>query len=121
MRVLICGSRTWTDPEPIGSVLDGIYERGPGKMVLIHGNARGADLLAQDHLLGVEDVEIQPYPAHWDTWGKAAGAIRNNQMLVEGQPDLVVAFSEQPITRGTRDMINRAKLAGVPVWIVSHG
>lgn len=46
------------------------------------------------------------------TNGKAAGPIRNQRMLDEGKPDLVVAF---PGGRGTADMVRRAKAAGVPV------
>jgi UDP-N-acetylmuramoylalanine-D-glutamate ligase len=41
--------------------------------------------------------------------GNAAGPIR---MLKEGKPNYVVAFPGGP---GTRDMVNKAKAAGVPV------
>ena len=46
------------------------------------------------------------------TYGKAAGPIRNQQMLDEGKPDVVIAF---PGASGTADMINRAGLTNVPV------
>jgi hypothetical protein len=44
--------------------------------------------------------------------GKAAGPIRNQRMIDEGKPDLVIAF---PGGRGTADMVSRAKKAGIPV------
>jgi len=53
--------------------------------------------------------------ANWRTHGKAAGPIRNQQMLDEGRPHLVVAF---PGGTGTADMVRRAKAAGVPVMEV---
>lgn len=51
------------------------------------------------------------HPANWSLWGKAAGPIRNHEMLLEN-PDVVVAF---PGGRGTEDMVNRAYRAGILV------
>ena len=56
------------------------------------------------------------FPADWKTHGKAAGPIRNKQMLDEGKPDVVVAF---PGGKGTANMVKLAREAGVPVTIVS--
>jgi hypothetical protein len=52
------------------------------------------------------------YPADWAKHGRAASPIRNQQMLDEGRPNLVVAF---PGGRGTADMVRRARSAGVEV------
>ena len=52
------------------------------------------------------------FKADWETFGKAAGPIRNQEMLVLSMPELVVAF---PGGRGTEDMIKRSKKAGVEV------
>lgn len=52
------------------------------------------------------------YPANWSKYKKKAGPIRNQQMLDEGKPDLVVAFSGGT---GTADMVHRAKVANVKV------
>jgi hypothetical protein len=48
----------------------------------------------------------------YQEYGKGAGPRRNKQMIEEGNPDLVIAF---PGGRGTADMINRARAAGVRV------
>src|SRR5262249_16770583 len=45
----------------------------------------------------------------WDELGKKAGPLRNQRMLDEGKPDLVVAF---PGGGGTKDMVRRAVQAG---------
>jgi hypothetical protein len=44
-----------------------------------------------------------------------AGPIRNQRMLVEGKPDLVVAF---PGGKGTAGMVTLARNAGVDVIMV---
>lgn len=83
---------------------------------IIEGDARGADTLAKEY--GVRrGISVLAFPALWDTHGKAAGPIRNHQMLVEGQPDLVVAFLA-PDSRGTKHMIEIAQKAGVEVFVV---
>jgi hypothetical protein len=97
------------------------------QLTLIEGGARGADALADEWVTqdGGGDPIDGPfhlrYPADWKQHGKAAGPIRNKQMLDEGKPDLVVAFSDRPITPGTANMIKQAKAADVPVWVISHG
>jgi hypothetical protein len=107
MKVLICGGRDYYDTERIREALlkvGGITE-------VIQGGAKGADRTARSvaEQLG---IMVREFPADWEKYGKAAGPIRNQQMLNEGKPDLVIAF---PGGKGTQDMINRAKKAGVKV------
>lgn len=45
-------------------------------------------------------------------YGKSAGPIRNQTMLDDGKPDLVLAF---PGGRGTADMVAKAEKHGIPV------
>lgn len=64
---------------------------------------------------GDRNLKVEPYPADWSI-GRAAGPIRNKRMIVEGKPDLVVAFHDSLETsRRTRNMINQAISAGIPV------
>ena len=56
------------------------------------------------------------YRADWEGLGRKAGPIRNQQMLDEGKPDLVVAF---PGGRGTANMMRIAREAGIEVIEVS--
>lgn len=65
-------------------------------------------------------IPVRAFPADWTTHGKAAGPIRNSQMLKDGQPDLVVAFLG-PNSRGTANMISQAEKAGVPVKVIHVG
>lgn len=127
MRVLVCGSRDWTDSSMVHIVLSGLYWKGnpdPDRpwMTVIDGGAKGADEAAGSWAKANKGIiNHLVFAADWETYGKAAGPIRNRQMLDEGQPDVVVAFSEQPPTPGTANMIKQAKEHGIPVWVVSHG
>jgi predicted Rossmann-fold nucleotide-binding protein len=48
--------------------------------------------------------------------GLAAGPIRNQQMIDEGKPDLVIAF---PGGAGTHDMMARATKANLQqIWVI---
>ena len=137
MRVLVCGGRefgnlpdqddpTWmakykeyrfgmdtltrlslgwpsSEPDKYGNTLP--------LVTIISGGAKGADSMAEDWAI-VHWCSFKEYKADWNKHGKAAGPIRNQQMLEEGKPDLVVAF---PGGRGTADMVKRAREAGVKV------
>ena len=113
MRVLVCGSRDYTNrlliTERLCALLDDGYE------TLIEGEARGADTFAR--LAGESlGMQILPFPADWNKYGKRAGYIRNQQMLDEGRPELVVAFYSRPVkSKGTQMMVDIAMKAGVPV------
>jgi hypothetical protein len=73
--------------------------------------ARGADSLAVRYAEQYK-CPVEKFPALWDVHGRAAGPIRNQLMLDEGKPDLVLAF---PGGRGTAHMIDIAEKAGVEV------
>lgn len=112
MKVLICGSRDWTDRDAIRRR---IQTCGPGTEI-IHGNARGADTLASEVAFAL-GLPCTPFPADWRTHGKRAGILRNLAMLDE-QPDLVIAFQIND-SRGTQHTIDEARRRGIRLWVVS--
>ena len=121
MRLLVCGSRTWTDRARLREVLDQVVaDHGDGQVTVIEGDARGADRLA-GQLAQRRGWRLERYPADWTHEGRAAGFRRNARMLRQGRPDLVVAFTVGPLqqSRGTADMVRRARAAGVPVHLVT--
>jgi hypothetical protein len=134
MRVLVTGGRNYANRDRVYRALDEVCDafglwttpdeygnKLPSDVEIIHGNAGhfdeeegvvyGADLLADEWAIS-NWVPMRRYPASWGAHGKAAGPIRNQQMLAEGKPDIVVAF---PGGHGTADMVRRAKKAGVRV------
>lgn len=114
-RVLVCGSRTWTDAATIARVLGEL----PEGTVIIHGAARGADYLAGIEAEGY-GFKLEEYPADWRL-GRRAGPLRNQRMLDEGRPDRVIAFRMPGPSRGTDDMVRRARAAGIPVEVILEG
>lgn len=112
MRILVCGSRDWTNRALLSTVLDTVKHREIIE-VIIEGEATGADTMAREW---AEDngILVKKFPADWDRYGKAAGPIRNKQMLVEGKPDLVLAFTlDLASSRGTKNMVMQALEAKV--------
>ena len=114
MRILVCGSRHLKDEELVYRTLDAYRPT-----YIIHGNAAGADDLA-GRWAEANEVRVMPFPADWGTFDRAAGPIRNKQMLQEGKPDLVIAFLATN-SRGTANMIQQATKAGIPTRIVNIG
>lgn len=109
-RVLVCGGRDlqfalWY--RRIEKVLDAIG----GITAIIQGGANGADDMAGMYARA-HGIPCEMFAADWKLNSKAAGPIRNQRMIDEGKPDLVVAF---PGKKGTADMVRRAVAAGVNV------
>ena len=110
MRVLVCGGRDWRDRGFVYRHLHWFNRtRGPIKLV-IQGGAPGVDTMADDWARN-SAINSDTFQADWRE-GPKAGPLRNQRMLDQGKPDLVVAF---PGGRGTADMVRRARAAGVEV------
>lgn len=119
MRLLVTGDRFWRQREPIRKKL---IELGcPDKIeVLIHGDADGVDKIAAEvaNDLGLPKERILAYPANWTKHKKAAGPIRNRQMLKEAKPTQVIAFHDDPASsKGTVDMVKIARKAKIETWV----
>jgi YspA, cpYpsA-related SLOG family len=123
VRLLVCGSRTWTDYRLLRREIEYVVgvEFQAESFVLIEGDARGADRLAGE-LARARGWDLEVYPAHWQQDGRAAGMRRNARMLRQGRPDLVLAFVDKPLdhSRGTADMVRRARAAGVEVRVIQR-
>jgi hypothetical protein len=110
MKIVVCGSRSWSD---YGAIHARLAQLAAGSVV-ISGGAPGADRLAERaaRSLGLQLVVM---PADWRRHGRAAGPIRNAAMLAAG-PELVLAFWDG-VSRGTADMVQRSRAAGVSVEV----
>lgn len=103
-RVLVCGGRDYDQQETLFRVLD---ELRPDHVIL--GGASGADLLAKEWAR-LRNRGCSVYRARWKQEGRSAGPRRNERMLKQGRPTLVVAF---PGGSGTSDMVRRSVRCGV--------
>lgn len=119
MKILVCGGRNFDDRALMGEALVRVALEIDSEPVIVHGGATGADSHA-----GLEATRCGWWawrcPADWRKHGKAAGPIRNQQMLDEAKPDWVLAFPTEK-SKGTWDMVSRAEKAGVPVWVARRG
>lgn len=111
MRILVCGSRHFNDYELLEKVLNDY-----NISVIIEGEARGADKLARRYA-ETRGIPFRAFPALWNEYGRRAGPIRNSEMLSKGNPDFVIAF-RGPNSRGTQNMINQARKAGIETRII---
>lgn len=115
MKVLVCGGREWSNRE---AILREMKSLSP-PVEVIHGDAKGADRLGASVALEL-GFSVTPFPALWSIHGKAAGMIRNKQML-DQKPDIVFAFHLNLVeSRGTRNMVEIARRAGVEVRVFSE-
>jgi hypothetical protein len=107
--VLVCGGRTITDERFVFDLLDA-WRDWLHFDAIIHGGARGVDSLAGSWAIS-RGVPQRVFPANWTAHGKAAGPIRNAQMLAE-RPIAVIAF---PGGKGTQTCERQAHSLGIPV------
>ena len=118
MRIVIAGSRGFQDYALLDQTLDRILDKQIEPVELVSGHAKGADLLAE-RFAKENDLPIHIIKPDWKTYGRAAGPIRNRQMLDYAMEELslVVAFWDGK-SKGTKNTINTAKSLGIPVEII---
>lgn len=118
-RVIVCGSRTWTDRARIADRLFDLDLATSGdwpNVVIVHGDAPGADRIAAQEAekLGML-IESHNYRRFISPTcsPKRAPLERNSHMASLGA-DLCIAFWKDGST-GTADMVRKAHNAGIPV------
>ena len=109
MRVLVTGSRTWSDYKPIFDALSNVLAEHPD-MVLVHGGAVGADSAAAAWAR-IHHVRAECHEAQWATDGRSAGLIRNRAM-VNAEADLGLALIRGR-SRGASHCADLAEKAGI--------
>lgn len=114
-RILICGDREWTNESLMRQEIRRFSDMF-GPFLLVHGAARGADTMA-GAICEEMGFPVEAYPADWKRYGRAAGPIRNQQMLDTG-PDFVLAFhGHLNESKGTKHMVEIARKASVTTMI----
>jgi len=119
---LICGGRDFNDKELFRSHISPLRNKWAWPLKIICGYdpekkyPPGADHMAYSYAQFF-GLAKETYPYHYHL-GKRGGSSRNQQMLDEGKPDLVVAFPTKN-SKGTYDMIRRAQKAGVETLVIT--
>jgi hypothetical protein len=121
-RVAIVGSRTYPHEADVRECVRGL----PNGTTIVTGGARGPDTWAVDEARALslertdgrsafDGMHVVVFEADWERHGKAAGVMRNTQIV--DHCDRVIAFHDG-VSRGTADMIKKARAAGKPVEVV---
>jgi hypothetical protein len=115
-RLLVPGSRTWTDIPAIEHVLAVILARHPEGVLVVHGACpRGADAIAPAYAARTPGYQVEAHPADWRRYGRAAGYRRNAEMIALG------ADGCAPFIRGgspgSTSAVRLARAAGILVWL----
>jgi len=113
MRVIIAGSRSFTDYSKLKKVCDHILQHMED-IEIVSGGARGADKMGENYA-EERGYPIEKFPADWKQYNKQAGYIRNEEMAVYA--DGLIAFWDGE-SRGTSHMINLAKKHGLELTVV---
>ena len=135
-RLLITGGRDLVDAEIVWMPLFMAIHKHE-QMIVVHGDAPGADTFAHEwvelpgqqwnrrplttyeKLHRTERLVIEErHPADWLRLGKAAGPLRNQEMVDIGA-DACFAFPT-PASKGTLDCMARAWVKGIPVYVWHH-
>lgn len=130
MIVIVMGDREWPYPAFVRGVMNSLYVQY-NLFILYHGDCRdrggnpcGADHHANEWARSLHGMTVRPRPADWTRYKKAAGPIRNRDMIQEalaeaGSLDNIryEAF-RRPHSKGTNNAIKICKGYDIPgrVW-----
>lgn len=109
-RILVFGGRHFEDERAVFEALDQIAETLPILMIIQGGCQTGADRFGRKWAIA-NNHHQESFLADWKTYGRAAGPIRNQEMIDRGKPTRAIGF---PGGRGTADMARRLQRAGIP-------
>ena len=138
LRIIIAGGRDFNNYDLMNKSIDDVLTKlsiknlstGLGKspagylhnVQFISGTARGADTLGET-IVAERGWRVLLFPADWDTYGKRAGYIRNEQMAKFAVSDesygVLIAFWDGK-SRGTKHMIDLAEKHGLEIFIISY-
>lgn len=117
MRILVTGSRNWTNADAVDATLSGFTADVPPDehITIVHGACpTGADAIAGKWARDADNTSEERHPANWNLHGKAAGPIRNKEMVNLGA-DICIGFPT-PESRGTVHCMRAAEEADMPVY-----
>ena len=105
MKIIIAGSRTFTDYKKLKKICDQILQDQTDIEIVSGSCYKGADKLGEQYAKE-KGYKLTQFPANWKSYGKAAGPIRNEQMA--NYADTLIAFWDGK-SKGTKHMVEVAK------------
>ena len=112
-RVAVVGSRDF----PCPSLVESFVVDLPEGVCVVSGAGGVVDLTAAE-AARMSGLALEEFPAAWGRYGRGAGMVRNRELVSSGL-SVMVAFVCNPDrpSPGSKDVIGRARKAGVPVFI----
>ena len=110
MKVIIAGSRSLIK---ISAIREAIEKSGFDITEVVSGCAIGADSLGE-YYAKMNNIPIKQFPAPWDQYGKAAGAIRNARMADYADAAIVVWDG---VSKGSKHMIKQMHEHRKPCYV----
>lgn len=112
MKLAVVGSRNYTDNLLLENELNTIKEK---ITMVISGGAIGADTLAEKLAID-NNIPFQVMKPDWKTYGRAAGVVRNKQII--DSCDYCFAFWDNK-SKGTLFNIKYCNKIGKPIKIIN--
>jgi YspA, cpYpsA-related SLOG family len=109
-RILVTGSRDWSDVGTIRRAL--VRHYSPGNTLVSGACPTGADAIAEgiwEELGG----KVERHPADWRRYGRSAGPRRNREMVALGASVCLAFILDH--SPGATGCATAAKSAGIPV------
>lgn len=109
MRLIIAGSRDWTDYALLCKRLELFVSTYGMPSVVISGGAKGADALGEKWA-AAKGVKLHRVIANWQRYDKAAGHVRNGEMAAVADACALFWDGSSP---GSADMRRWARQTGL--------
>jgi hypothetical protein len=117
IKVIIAGGRKFNDYKLLETSMDKLLVNYDWDQVeIVSGKASGADTLGERYA-NSRGMSIKEFPADWENYGNYAGPIRN-ALMADYATHCAVFWDGY--SRGSANMINVAKAAGLKVKVIHY-
>lgn len=116
MNVAIIGSRGFSNYNLVEVTMEIFQETHPLITTMVSGGARGADKLGEKWALN-NNIPTKIFLAEWDKHGRAAGFIRNKDIIENA--DHVIAFWDG-VSKGTKHSLDLCKKSGIVNTVIKY-
>ena len=115
MKVIIAGSRNFTDYKKLCKICNHILQDQTDIEIVSGAYYKGADKLGEQYA-AEKGFLLTKFSADWKSYGKAAGPKRNEQMA--NYANALIAFWDGK-SKGTKHMVEVAKRRGLKVKLIN--
>lgn len=123
-RILVCGGRHFADYELLKTIANQYLQKqniSQQDVEIVSGHCQGADRLGEKYA-SEHGCGLAIFPAKWDKYGRAAGPIRNKEMIhyiAQAERALVIAFASEKSV-GTKNTVALARKMNIQVFYTEY-